>query len=138
MRIQGYKHSNADHTLFIRSNGPLSTFLIVYVDDIVVTGSDTTEIARLKCALGMEFEIKDLGQLRYFLGIEVAHSSKGVFLSQRKYTLDLLSETGILGSKPVDTPLDASQDSSQGGGTCGSRAISKASWETNLSFPYLS
>lgn len=44
---------------------------------------------------------------RYFLGIEVAHSSKGVFLSQRKHTLDLLSETGMLGSKPVDTPLDA-------------------------------
>lgn len=63
MRIQDYKQSNADHTLFIRSNGPLSTFLIVYVDDIVVTGSDTTEIARLKRALGMEFEIKDLGQI---------------------------------------------------------------------------
>lgn len=63
MRIQGYKQSNADHTLFIRSNGPLSTFLIVYVDGIVVTGSDTTEIALLKRALGIEFEIKDLGQL---------------------------------------------------------------------------
>ncbi|XP_043718020.1 uncharacterized mitochondrial protein AtMg00810-like [Telopea speciosissima] len=78
-----------------------------YVDGIVITGSDSAEITKLKFFLGQEFEIKDLGQLRYFLGIEVAHSSSDIFLSQRKYILDLLSETGMLGCRFVDTPLEA-------------------------------
>ncbi|RVX23717.1 Retrovirus-related Pol polyprotein from transposon RE1 [Vitis vinifera] len=82
------------------------TVLIVYVDDIIVTGNDEEEISRLKTILSKEFEIKDLGTLRYFLGMEVARSSKGIFVSQRKYTLDLLKETGMLGCKPSNTPMD--------------------------------
>jgi Reverse transcriptase (RNA-dependent DNA polymerase) len=54
-----------------------------------------------------KFGIKDLGKLKYFLGIEIAHSKKGLFLSQRKYVLDLLQETGKLGCKPVDTPIES-------------------------------
>lgn len=107
LRHQGYKQSNADHTMFFKHNGQLSTFLIFYVDDIVVTGNNVAEIRRLKQALGSEFKIKDLGQLRFFLGTEVGHSSTGVFFFQRKYTFELLSKIGLLGSKPVDTPLDA-------------------------------
>jgi hypothetical protein len=53
-----------------------------------------------------ELEVKDLGQLRYFLGIEIARSPKGIVLSQRKYVLDLLSETGMLGCRPASTPID--------------------------------
>jgi hypothetical protein len=53
-----------------------------------------------------EFDIKDLGKLSYFLGIEIAYSNKGLFLSQRKYTLDLLKETGKLGAKPANTPME--------------------------------
>ena len=53
-----------------------------------------------------EFDIKDLGKLSYFLGIEIAHSSKGLFLSQRKYVIDLLKETGKLGAKPAGTPME--------------------------------
>jgi hypothetical protein len=52
-----------------------------------------------------KFDIKDLGHLKYFLGIEVAHSKMGLFISQRKYTLDLLKETGMIGCKPMSTPI---------------------------------
>ncbi|CAD6271158.1 unnamed protein product [Miscanthus lutarioriparius] len=65
----------------------------LYVDDIIITGDDTLEIARLKENLSKEFEVKDLGQLRYFLGIEIARSARGIVLSQRKYVLDLLNDT---------------------------------------------
>jgi hypothetical protein len=102
----GYKQSNADHTLFYKRNMSRLTILIVYVDDIVITGDDDVGIKDLKMQLTKEFEVKDLGKLRYFLGIEVSRSSKGIYLSQRKYILDLLSETGMLGCRPALTPID--------------------------------
>jgi hypothetical protein len=68
----------------------------VYVDDIVLTGNDDGEIQNLKHLLANEFEIKDLGSLKYFLGIEVARSKHDIFISQRKYILDLLKETRML------------------------------------------
>jgi hypothetical protein len=67
------------------------------------------EIGRLKGNLSKTFEVKDLGKLKYFLGIEVARSSKGIALSQRKYTLDLLSDVGMLGCKAAPTPIDHNQ-----------------------------
>ncbi|CAL5418427.1 unnamed protein product [Camellia sinensis] len=103
----GYKQSNADHTMFVKRHANKVTVLIVYVDDIVVTGNDEEEVTHLKMLLAKEFEIKDLGSLRYFLGIEVARSDKGIFLSQRKYILDLLEETGMLGCRPADSPIEA-------------------------------
>ena len=80
--------------------------LIVYVDDIVVIGNDKEGMAQLKECLLKEFEIKDLGRLKYFLGIEVAHSKEGIFISQQKYVVDLLKETGLLGCKASNTPID--------------------------------
>ena len=68
--------------------------LIVYVDDIVLSGDDTAEINKLKQKMADEFEINDLGNLKYFLGMEVTRSREGIFVSQRKYTIDLLKETG--------------------------------------------
>ncbi|RVW87882.1 Retrovirus-related Pol polyprotein from transposon RE1 [Vitis vinifera] len=62
---------------------------------------------KLKKYLSEEFEVKDLGNLKYFLGMEVARSRKGIVVSQRKYILDLLKETGMLGCKPIDTPMDS-------------------------------
>lgn len=69
------------------------TTLLVYVDDIVVTGDDSKEIQNFKKCLLKEFDIKELGKLKYFLGIELAHSKQGIFISQQKYVLDLLKET---------------------------------------------
>ncbi|XP_019053156.1 PREDICTED: uncharacterized protein LOC109114639 [Nelumbo nucifera] len=80
--------------------------LIVYVNDIIITGDWDSEIQRLKRFLSTQFEVKDLGPLRYFPGIEVARSNQGIFISQRKYILNLLKDTGKLGAKPADTPID--------------------------------
>lgn len=93
MASYNYTQCQADHTLFVKWRGNSITTLIVYVDVIVVTSNDQVEMTNLKSHLAREFEIKDLGQLRYFFRIEVAHSKRGIFISQRKYTLDLLSET---------------------------------------------
>lgn len=106
MKEFGYSQSNADHTLFIKKHQGKITALIVYVDDMVVTGNDDEERKALQSYLSKEFEMKDLGPLKYFLGIEVSRSTKGIFLSQRKYTLDLLEETGMSACQPIDTPLD--------------------------------
>ncbi|PRQ26985.1 putative RNA-directed DNA polymerase [Rosa chinensis] len=102
----GYKQSNSDHTLFIKRKNAKITALIVYVDDMIVTGDDPKEINELQKYLSKESEMKDLGQLKYFLGIEVARSKKGISLSQRKYVLDLLAETGMLDCRPIETPIE--------------------------------
>jgi hypothetical protein len=102
----GYKQCNEDHTVFYQHFGRRITILAVYVDDIIITGDVELEIACLKKNLSKEFEVKDLGHLKYFLGIEIARSLKGIVLSQRKYVLDLLDETCMLGCRPVATPID--------------------------------
>ena len=76
------------------------------MDDIVITGSDQNGIQKLKQHLFTHFQTKGLGKLNYFLGIEIAQSSSGVVLSQRKYALDILEETGMLDCKPVDTLMN--------------------------------
>jgi hypothetical protein len=107
MLALGYKQSQGDHTLFVKHSGSGGVcILLVYVDDIIVTGDDLEGIANLKQQLLKEFEIKDLGKLKYFLGIEVARSKHGLFISQQKYVLDLLKDTGMLGCKPVETPIE--------------------------------
>jgi hypothetical protein len=102
----GYHQSNSDHTLFLKRKQDKITTLIVYVDDMVVTGNDPEERKNLQNYLSKEFEMKDLGPLKYFLGIEVSRSKKGIFLSQRKYTLDLLQETGMSACQPADTLVE--------------------------------
>ena len=80
MLALGFKQSQEDHTLFIKHFDSLGVMaLLVYVDDIIVTGNDPKEKEALWQCLAKEFEIKDLGKLKYFLGIEVAHSKEGVF-----------------------------------------------------------
>ena len=107
MLAMGYKQSQGDHTLFIKhSPSGGVTALLVYVDDIIVTGDDVKEKQVLSQSLAKEFEIKALGRLKYFLGIEVAHSRQGIFISQQKYVTDLLKETGKTACKPASTPID--------------------------------
>ena len=66
------------------------------MDDIILTGNDKEEIARIKQALNQTFKIKDLGNLKYFLGLEVARSKTGIMVNQRKYALELLTDAGLL------------------------------------------
>ncbi|KAK2390516.1 putative mitochondrial protein [Trifolium repens] len=98
----------SDHSLFTLKHDNTFTALLVYVDDIILAGNSLDEFQRIKKLLDSEFKIKDLGQLKYFLGIEVAHSKIGVTICQRKYCLDLLHDTGLLGAKPAKTPFDNS------------------------------
>ena len=63
----------------------------------------------LKQRLATKFEIKELGKLKYFLGIEVTYSTQGIFISQQKYVTNLLAETGKIGCKLVSTPMDSNQ-----------------------------
>ncbi|XP_042023004.1 uncharacterized mitochondrial protein AtMg00810-like [Salvia splendens] len=72
---------------------------------MIITGDDEEEIENLKKSLFQEFEMKDLGAMKYFLGIEILRSKNGIFLRQKKYVLDLLAETGLLECKPAETPI---------------------------------
>jgi hypothetical protein len=105
MRAFGYRQSNWDRTLFLKHRNGKVTTLIVYVDDMVVTGNNPPDQAALENYLSKEFEMKDLGSLKYFFGIEVLRCKSEIFLSQRKYVFDLLKETSMTGYKPVSTPL---------------------------------
>jgi Reverse transcriptase (RNA-dependent DNA polymerase) len=105
MKKLGYQQSNVNHTIFIRRKEEKICILVVYVDDIVLTDNDPTEMKRIKTSLVIEFEMIDLGELHYFLGIEVARSKNRVVLSQ-KYVLDLLNDTRMLGCQPASTPID--------------------------------
>ncbi|KAG7556913.1 Integrase catalytic core [Arabidopsis suecica] len=102
----GFKKSHSDHTLFTKQDNQGIVVVLVYVDDLIISGSNKEGIQAIKSSLHSAFDIKDLGVLKYFLGIEVCRSKEGLFLSQRKYALDLLKLTGKLGAKPVDTPLE--------------------------------
>ena len=75
------------------------------MDDIVITGSNSTGISSLKSFLHSQLHTKDLGIFRYFLGVEVMRSKHGIFFSQRKYVLDLLSEIGKLGANPCSSSM---------------------------------
>jgi len=104
--LHKFTKCSADSSMFIKHTNDSTTIVLVYVDDIIITGNDNAEINNIKRKLKENFDIKDLGKLKYILGIEIAHSDKGLFLSQRKYTLDLLKKTGKLGIKPANTPMD--------------------------------
>ncbi|KAJ0470227.1 putative RNA-directed DNA polymerase [Helianthus annuus] len=104
----GFIQSKCDHSLFILNKKGVIVFLLVYVDDIVLTGNSVIEIENIKQVLNDTFKIKDLGVLKYFLGIEVLYDKNEICFSQRKYCLELLSEFGYLGCKPVSTPIEQS------------------------------
>ena len=99
--------STSDHYVFYHhtSSGEC-IYLIVYVDDIVIIDIDQDGMRKLKQHLFDHFQTKDLGTLKYFLGIEIAQSNSSVIMSQRKYVLDILEEIGMLDCKHVDTPMD--------------------------------
>ncbi|KAK3015419.1 hypothetical protein RJ639_007491 [Escallonia herrerae] len=102
----GFRQSTADYSLFTFTLGGSFVAVLVYVDDVIITGTDSDHICKLKNYLDTKFHIKNLGKLKYFLGIEVARSPAGIFLSQRKYILDILAECGLTGCKPASFPME--------------------------------
>ncbi|GKA53497.1 cysteine-rich receptor-like protein kinase 8 [Tanacetum coccineum] len=82
------------------------TDVLVYVDDLLITSNDEAQIYSIKSQLSSVFHMKDLGDISYFLGLEVCRSSQGIFISQHKYTKELLKEGGVLNSKPYKLPMD--------------------------------
>lgn len=106
LKQYGFNQSHSDYSLFTLYKGTLQLNVLVYVDDLIISGNDSDAIHIFKQYLSTCFYMKDLGSLKYFLGIEVARNSTGIFLCQRKYALDIISEVGMLGVKPVDLPLD--------------------------------
>ena len=93
---QGFKCSQADTSLFVFHHGSYLLYLLVYVDDIILTGNHEPSLKRFIDRLQTEFAIKDLGNLSYFLGLEVSYTSDGLFLSQTKYAQDILLRAGML------------------------------------------
>lgn len=96
--------SPADSSLFVQKLGSKMTYVLVYVDDIIITDNDSNQCSSLITHFGTYFPVKDLGDLHFFLGLEVHISVKGLFLSQTKYAVDLLNKTNLLGIKPYATP----------------------------------
>ncbi|XP_034197667.1 uncharacterized mitochondrial protein AtMg00810-like [Prunus dulcis] len=97
----------ADYSMFTHKHGKSFTVILLYVDDMIITGNDDDAIRDLKHFLGTCFKIKDLGPLKYFLGVEIARSKSGISFCQRKYTLDILEDAGLLGAKPTKIPMEA-------------------------------
>lgn len=104
--VDGYVQSKEDYSFFCKHIAGFSTLVILYVDDILVTGSHESEIRHLKQLLDINFTIKDLGHIKYYLGMEVSRSSQGILVHQRKYILDLLQDFGQLDSKPFTIAME--------------------------------
>ena len=94
-----------DSSLFILHKVHSIILLLIYVDDIIITGNDNKIISNLINTLSAEFSLKDLGPLHYFLGLEVKYIHDGLFVSQSKYIKDLLEHNKILECTPISTPM---------------------------------
>ena len=102
----GFKQSYCDYSLFTYEAQHIQLNVLVYVDDLIISGNNGTVVQQFKDYLSRCFHMKDLGKLKYFLGIEVARNSYDIFLCQRKYTLDIIYEAGLLEAKSTRTPLE--------------------------------
>lgn len=106
-----------DYSMFLKETCSKKCIILVYVDDLLLTGDDEEEMGRIKGALNEQFTIKDLGELTYFLGIEVSRKKEGILLNQRKFVLDILKSTHLEHCKAVAVPFPKGQKLSTEGGT---------------------
>ncbi|KAE8724129.1 hypothetical protein F3Y22_tig00010869pilonHSYRG00008 [Hibiscus syriacus] len=102
----GYSVTPADSSLFVKANEGKLAIVLVYVDDLIITGDDEAEILQTKENLSVRFQMKELGQLKHFLGLEVDRTHEGIFLCQQKYAKDLLKRFGMLECKSTSTPME--------------------------------
>nr|KYP65665.1 Copia protein [Cajanus cajan] len=102
----GFNQCHSNHSLFTYSSGSIFLVTLIYVDDLIIAGNDSNACASFKQYLNQCFHMKDLGTLTYFLGLELSRGNTGFCLCQRKYTLDIFKESGMLDCKPATFPME--------------------------------
>ena len=102
----GYITSHYDSTLFIPLTDKCTILLLLYVDDMIIIGDDLSGIQELNGFLDLQFEMKDLEHLSYFLDLEITHSTNGLYITQAKYAFKFLSQIGLANSKIIDTLVE--------------------------------
>ncbi|KAM2897969.1 hypothetical protein COP2_007552 [Malus domestica] len=117
LKAASFHQSCSDYSLFVRNSQGSFMALLVYVDDVILAGNNLREIEETKLFLSRHFKLKDLGKLKYFMGIEVARSKQGIALCQRKYALEILEDAGFLGAKPSRFPVEPNLSLTQTDGT---------------------
>jgi hypothetical protein len=116
-RSLGFVESKSDTSLFIFHTSSATSYLLLYVDDIILTASSTTFLHKIINQLHAEFSMKDLGHLHHFLGISVSRTSSSIHLSQRQYILDILTRAGMTDCNPSSTPIDTKPKLSSSAGS---------------------
>ncbi|CAM8975452.1 unnamed protein product [Rhodiola kirilowii] len=102
----GFQSCKSDTSLFIRHSGDSVLYILVYVDDLIITGSRSADITQFITLLNKTFALRDLGALHYFLGIELHRTSHSITLSQSQYIRDLLNRSHMEDAKPISTPAE--------------------------------
>jgi hypothetical protein len=104
----GFQKSVVEHGVYVKHNSNPTNVLIIclYVDDLLVTGSDSSDIAAFKRMMHSEFEMTDMGKLNYFLGLQFEETTAGTLLHQKKYMKELLVRFNMLGCNPAETPME--------------------------------
>jgi hypothetical protein len=113
----GFIQSKANYSLFTRLKGSSYIALLVYVDDVAIASNDPKVVSDFIVLLNNKFKLKDLRPLKYFLGLEIARSTEGIYVCQRKYALEILEDSGLLASKPVSLLIEQNLKLSKDEGT---------------------
>ena len=112
----GYTASPYDSALFLRRTDKGTILLLLYVDDMIITDDDLSGIQELKDFLSQQFKMEYLGHLNYFLGLEIIYSTNDLYITQAKYTSELLSRVGLNDNKTVDTLVELNAHLTPSGG----------------------
>lgn len=103
----GFRHSKADYSLYFKVTDNTITPVLIYVDDILISGNCRAAVNELKAELSTHFNMRDMGPVSYFLGLEIDRSEAGFFISQKKYVLNLIKEFGMMKASPLKVPMDS-------------------------------
>lgn len=106
LKAYGFTQTRSDYSLFVYIKDGVSLRILVYVDDLIISGNSATAIQSFKDYLSLCFHMKDLGPVKYFLGLEVARSPAGIYQCQHKYATYIVEETWLIGCKPAGSHID--------------------------------
>lgn len=105
----GFKKCTVEYGVYVMNSKDSGMLIIcLYVDDLLLTGSDPEEIKEFKLTLNQEFEMTDLGELSYFLGLEFVKTEEGMIMHQQKYVLEILDRFGLIECKSISNPCETS------------------------------